>query len=370
MKKLKTNYNMLTLIYPYRNRSLTTVKRSMDSLAQQTVNDFEVQLVDYGSQPETAQTVKKLLEQYSFAHYQYVYTQFQPWNKSRALNSVIKKLSTDYFFVADVDLIFHPQFVERLLSLQQKNTATYFKVGYLSEMETQKQKEFAAYQIEKESDKEATGLTMFPVESIQKMRGFDEFYHFWGAEDTDMHLRFQNNEGKIVFYEEETLLLHQWHLSYMANEKAGLTEELQLGDIIKLNHQHLQFNQQHQIIRVNPKSWGEPIKKVQFERLTNFKEETRHLSNLQHEIEHLLFYELPYSKKILKVVIQQDEFMGSTAYKTKKALGKKVPLYYPLKTVNDMLLRQLIGFYRNDAYIYRVYKKEKRIELTLEKSEI
>ncbi len=62
---------MLTLIYPYRNRNIERVKRSLDSLKNQRVKDFSVQFVDYGSASEIASEVDSLLKNYDFVNYQY-----------------------------------------------------------------------------------------------------------------------------------------------------------------------------------------------------------------------------------------------------------------------------------------------------------
>ena len=194
---------MLTLIYPYRNRNIERVKRSLDSLKCQTVSDFSVQFVDYGSELEISSAIETLLKNYAFVNYQYYPTQFQPWSKCIALNSVIKGLKEGFCFVADVDMIFHPEFIAKAISLQKENTSTYFKVGFLNAEETKLSKNYSDYKVDFESEEGATGLTMFPFAALQKLQGFDEFYHFWGAEDTDMHVRLRNDGQTVNFYDSE-----------------------------------------------------------------------------------------------------------------------------------------------------------------------
>ncbi len=41
---------MITILYPYRDRELSRLKRSLDSLSKQSQPDFKVLLVDYGSE--------------------------------------------------------------------------------------------------------------------------------------------------------------------------------------------------------------------------------------------------------------------------------------------------------------------------------
>ena len=55
---------MITILYPYRNRDLERVKRSLDSLTLQTDQRFKVLFVDYGSTPKQAYLVKQLINNY------------------------------------------------------------------------------------------------------------------------------------------------------------------------------------------------------------------------------------------------------------------------------------------------------------------
>jgi hypothetical protein len=142
-------------------------------LARQTSDDFEVFFVDYGSWPETAEKVKKLCAAYPFITYQYCFTQFQPWNKSRALNSVIKTLDSGFCFVADVDMIFHSQFVTQAIALQKPETTTYFQVGFTSKKDDISQISEEKFSDFRKSTMEATGLSIFPVEVLKELHGFD-----------------------------------------------------------------------------------------------------------------------------------------------------------------------------------------------------
>ena len=357
---------MLTLIYPYRNRNIDRVKRSLDSLLSQTVTDFHVQFVDYGSAIEIALEVESLLKDYDFVNYKYYPTQFQPWNKCIALNSVIKRLNKGYCFVADVDMIFHPEFIAKAISLQKQNTSTYFKVGFLNDEETKRAKNFTDYVIDFESEEGATGLTMFPVEALQKLHGFDEFYHFWGAEDTDMHVRLRNSGCAVNFYGDEILMLHQWHSSYRSKESSNISEELQLSGIVQMNHYHLKQAEVNKVTMVNRNDWGRPLNKTGFELLQNFIGEVRQITNKKETIDHFLFCELSEVKgEVSRFIFSEDDFQNSLKYKAKRSLGKKVPAYYSMKEINDKLLLHIISFYRDYPYTYQVSEAENTIQLTI-----
>ena len=213
---------MISIIYPYRNRELKRIKYSLNTLQQQTNQNFEVYFVDYGSEQNLAKQVKELVSNYSFVNYLYINNNYQLWNKSKALNFIIRNLQSPYFFVADIDILFHSQFIEVTLGLAQPNKATYFQVGMLSAKEASREQSFEKYQVKFKTNESATGMTLFPVKSVQELRGFDEFYHFWGSEDTDMHVRLKNYGLKINYYDTRILMLHQWHETYRMKEKMEL----------------------------------------------------------------------------------------------------------------------------------------------------
>ena len=149
---------MLTIIYSYRNRDLNRLENSFNSLARQSLKDFEVILVDYGSESNFAKKAQELCLKYKFISYVYRFTQYQPWNKSKALNSVIKNLKTDQCFVADIDMIFRNDFIEIAYSLKDPENITYFEVGFLGPKEDLKNLNFADITNYRKSTHEATGL--------------------------------------------------------------------------------------------------------------------------------------------------------------------------------------------------------------------
>lgn len=345
---------MISIIYAYRNRELQRIKASLDSLVYQTNKDFEVIFVDYGSEETQANKVQELLSSYSFVKYYKHPTQFQPWNKSKALNSVIRKLTTDFCFVSDIDMLFHPQFIERLQQLKNLQKATYFQVGFLSSKETDKSKKFNEYQIYFKSKEGATGMTLFPVQQLKKIQGFDEFYHFWGSEDTDIHHRLRNFGLEVNFYNKEILLLHQWHPSYRTKESSQLTKELQLSGIVQLNYQHCIAALSEKKTIVNTKNWGGIISLEQLEKL-NQVDKSFLILNKKKDIDHFLYVQLPQLKSgLYEFYFSKDPFQNTLKYQMKKRIGKNVPIYYSLKEINDKLLLHIISFYRDEVYTYKI----------------
>jgi len=358
---------VITIIYSFRNREIDRVRKSLNSLCLQTNKNFNVIFIDYGSQIKTAQEVKNTVESFSFCTHYYVYAEFQIWNKSKALNFAIKKVTSDYCFIADVDMIFHPNFIEILNEKKVVNIATYFQVGFLSKEESLKEVPFEEYKINFLTDENATGMTLFPVEKLHLINGFDEFFHFWGAEDTDIHNRLKNVGCDIVYNDSKLLLLHQWHKNFRSRETKKISQELQLRGIVELNNNHMWFNFRNKVSQINKEGWGEVIKPSDFEELKGIDPQI--LSREKSKINHFLYNELPNSKeKVLAVKIKKGKIDRlEIKYLLKKILRRKVAERYTLREINDLFLIHIISFYNYFPYSYQISDDLENITFKIKK---
>jgi len=360
----------ITIIFPFRNRDVLRVKKALNSLMLQSDKKFKVLFIDYGSTTTIAREVAAIVTQYDFVQYHYLFTQYQPWNKSKALNYALRQTNTPNFFVADIDMIFRNDFVQKAIQLSngETNRNVYFKVGFLSEFETKLEKKFQDYKINFESNSEATGLTLFSTFALKSCGGFDEFYHFWGSEDTDVHVRLQNAGDSVIFYDYEILLLHQWHPSYRSLEQNLLTQDLQLSRIVQLNHQHLKEAVQLKKTNIHCLDQNYIMSHEDVQKLQEAKE-LLVLINKKEVIDHFLFFTLhESSRQFIKCQFIIDPFFLSKKYKLKRILGKKVPQYYSLKEINDQLLLHIISFYHHLPYIYYVSPDLKSMTFAIQKS--
>ncbi len=358
---------MLTIIYPYRNRDAERVKRSLNSLKKQSNTNFKVLFVDYGSNFHIAKEIKELIANYNFADYIYNFSERQPWSRAKAINIGLKNVKTDFVFTADVDMIFSPDFVSKLHQLKNPFKAYYFKVGFLNKNESKSDKRFEDYQIDFTSGVGAQGLSLFYLKSLEEIQGYDEFLHFWGAEDIDTHERLIRTGIESIFYDNQILLLHQWHKSYRKSETDALSIDLQLKGVVKLNHQHLLINQKNKVAKVNNESWGNLVQESDFNELEKCNNQII-LNNKVEVINHFLFIELPkFKDEVLSFQFIEDAFQNSTKYKVKKLLGKNVPQYYSLKEINDMLLLHIISFYHICPYSYKISQDLKSITFKIKK---
>lgn len=334
---------MIVILYPFRDRDMLRVQRSLDSWTTQTHTNFKIYVINYGSNSTISSQLKKVLEEYSFVTLKNCATQFQPWNKARALNSVIRELEESFCFVADIDMIFHPNFMETLNHVKAADTITYFKVGFLHKNESFTTNNFNTFKIHFVSDKEATGMSLFPIEALKKVRGFDEFFHFWGAEDTDVHKRLQNLGLSLNFYDKEVLVLHQWHPSYRSRESKKITKELRLHNAVRLNHTHMNYNATHKITKVNDEHWGQPLSNSDLTALENRIQKEITIPCTKSDIDHFINFELKALKKgYYCFKFEKQSKTAVLKQRMKLVLGKQVIAYYSLKEINDLLLMAIL----------------------------
>jgi glycosyltransferase involved in cell wall biosynthesis len=199
----------LSIIFGFRNRETDLVKNCMMSLSNQSFKDFEVLFVDYGSDPEFSEPLKKMLSAYSFVTYIYNTTTGMPWNRAHALNTGIRLARGEYIFTSDTDLIFSPDYFQEFCGRVNKNKIIYSNVYLLN-----KGQEYSAGI--KKSDLKiqsgGSGIGIYPSEKLKEIGGYDEYYKIWGCEDRDLKQRFS-----MTAVEQETMeienapVYHQWH---------------------------------------------------------------------------------------------------------------------------------------------------------------
>jgi len=199
---------MISIIVGFRNRDLERVKNSLDSLNNQTCKSFELIFVDYGSDPDVAIKVERLVQTYSFVKYIYNETRGMFWNRSHALNTGIKEAKGDCLIISDIDLCFPTCFLENLLQKDLDRCFYNFDCFYLPEhVSVEDLSNINLSQI----SIGYVGLCAVSRVNVLEINGFDEFYQVWGAEDDDFYLRlelFGCHKVRI-----DANVCHQWHPS-------------------------------------------------------------------------------------------------------------------------------------------------------------
>lgn len=354
---------MITIALTYRNRDLRIVQNCLDSLINQSNSSFRVILVDYGSQDTYVSSLTKLIANYPFVQFISCPLKKQLWNKSRAINIALQHCSSDYFFVGDIDMIFHKGFTEKLFQLKNQNEVTYFQVGFLDQEESKKTKSFNEFRINHLSHKEATGMTLYSTALLKSINGYDEFYHGWGAEDTDVHIRLQNKKVKVNFYDEKIFILHQWHpKSY----RSSVSIEPFHSHLERINHQYIQQTKKFKVIQANSYfNWGMlPI--VEDYSGLKYPEYTFSITNEKNDIEAFLTGTLFNLKDVVvNVQVVKHLFYKNFKNEVKKVMGKKHYQFFSFDEINDSILLTIISSFRNQAYEYEYSKTEQTINFKI-----
>lgn len=356
-----------TILYAYRNRDIKRVKLSLLSLQKQTVQNFKVQFIDYGSTENYANNVKDIVAQFPFATYHYIAHKGLLWNKSKALNYGIFNVKTEYIVTADVDLLFSENFIKHLESLAKPTHFSLFKIGYLPKEITPKKIKKSNFELLKPKFYGVTfGVGLFSKEALLKVKGLDTFFHFYGSEDEDLNNRLKT-AGYQLSRSEDNLLLHQWHTRYPKKKDKKLSITPRVLNIQRVNQRHFLWQKEEKITIPNQSEyWNQCYLKTDYKTLMQ-PHETRIIYNIKAQIIHFLNYEInTYKGKILKVVFKEAENYNSIKFKIKKILHKNTQPHLSLKAINDQVLHKIIFNYKDYNYNYKISDDLKEIEFTID----
>ena len=202
---------MISIVVGYRNREIERVKRSLDSLAEQTYTDFELIFIDYGSDIPVARQVEALVGEYDFVKYYYSNSKGRFWNRAHAVNTGFRFSSGEKIFISDIDIIYHPDFLKSIAAFNLENTFYTFSCYYLPEGVDNLQLRIAESET-RFQEYNGMGLSLIDKKHFSKVCGYDEFFMVWGAEDDDLTIRLSEIQlkGKHIALR-DTPIYHQWH---------------------------------------------------------------------------------------------------------------------------------------------------------------
>jgi glycosyltransferase involved in cell wall biosynthesis len=354
---------MITLVLTNRNRDLRIVKNCLDSLKNQSIQDFNCILVDYGSDKNYGIALQELLIRYPNIEIISCPVSGQLWNKCRAINLALKNCVTPYFLVGDIDLLFNPCFIVKANNLAHPKEIHYFQYGFLSQKESSTIKKFEDYSVDFKGNNEVTGTTLFPTDVIKKLNGYDEFYHGWGAEDTDIHIRMKNEGLKVHFYNQEILLKHQWHPKAYRSKNSTHPFHSQLE---RINHAYMMQTIIAKRTKVNRQVvWGK-IPEIKFyEKLSIPAQHQFYLQASNLQLQAFLAQLVNFENETVQLTLEDFSFLEKIRNRIKKMVGKKSISVLKMETINNLILEEIIKNYRNNPYEYSFNRKKKIISLTI-----
>lgn len=354
---------MISIVLTNRDRDLRIVKTSLKSLSLQSDKEFKVFLVDYGSKPDYIQDLKEVIKEFAFIELIICPVYGQLWNKSRAINIALKKCQTTYFLVGDIDLIFHPNFIKNGKELANPKEIHYFQYHFLSPEESLKEKDFDAYQIDFKGNDEITGTTLFPTEVLMSVNGYDEYYHGWGAEDTDIHIRLKNAGLSVIFQDSETLIKHQWHPK--AYRSKNSTNPFH-STLERINQSYMSLTEQSKRLKINIQSeWGKLPLETDYQKINNTADHKFILDTEEVKLSAVLKQLRNFENEIIEITIKKVFLKESLKQSLKKLLGKKSKTYLDLQVINDRILEEIVSSYRNNSYQYSFQRERGKIQLKI-----
>jgi len=232
---------MISVIIPCRNR-LKYLKNCIDSIIKQTFIDWEVIVVDYGSDTRCTEEFIKSLNSYRI---RCIYVDEKGrWNLSRARNIGLRHAKGEFIISLDADMIIADNVLERVWA------------------DFKERKQPVLYQIHRrdilldgsiklyEPQKEFGGVFLGAFQACSKaswlqVRGFDERLDMYGWEDGDLAVRMRRIGVEQYWMPLDVKIYHQYHPSSPGNETyINMIRS-------KLNRSHL----------ANDENWGSAEKK-------------------------------------------------------------------------------------------------------------
>ena len=209
-----------SILIGFRNREIDRVSRCIESFAQQSIQNFELIFIDYGSDLDVADAVQQLLSNYSFVKYIYTDTRGWFWNRAHALNTGLVNSKGKYIISSDIDMIHAPNFIEQLDKIVEPDVLYHYRCYYLPENYKYDHRNLngkaqADYPV---SSKNARGLLVIDKATCLRIDGWNEKFKIYGGEDNDISQKLLNAGLQLQWLPiNKFTTYHQWHPTHKKN---------------------------------------------------------------------------------------------------------------------------------------------------------
>lgn len=252
----------VTVIVAHRNRADYRLRNALRSIQEQAypAGGIRILVVDYGSDPQQLERLLAIAEPLAV---ECLPVRGQGnWNRAHCLNIGIKRAQTKFVMVTDVDVMLARNYLaEAIAALHRDPLSAVFApcvhlpescAGHLEAaslspgwLDLEALKLLGRI---KTADAFSPGMVATYTHFLHEIRGYDEFYHTYGAEDSDVAQRFLSLGLRHVSIADRTFYLHQWHVKFEGVRSDSLQQTIQR------NVQH--FKSTHSIKR-NAAGWGD-----------------------------------------------------------------------------------------------------------------
>ena len=204
-----------SFIATFKNREEKRIRLFLDSLNAQTFKDFELIFINQGSDDTVNKWVEKVVTEYNFIKYIFNCTEGYLWNKSNAINIGIKSAKGKHIIIADIDLIYLEDYLEKLKTNVKKGHFITHSVYYNSEKVIVNKPDDLVHIKDYSLFTEAFhSACVISLDILKEIKGFDEYYLVWGVEDDDIIKSLESaGECRMPLNTTHIPIYHQWHPS-------------------------------------------------------------------------------------------------------------------------------------------------------------
>ena len=248
----------VTVLIGIRDRADYRLVNALRSIRAQTHYPLRIIVVDYGSERTHSRLARNTCRHYGA---EFVRVNHAPtWSRSRCLNIGIRRATTKFVLASDADVILSPRYLSDaiaalkaspfsvicspMLDLPETSTEFFRRASETGDdLQVEKWKKRCSPRLGWELH---PGVVITYTSFFRLIRGYDEYYELWGAEDVDLVRRFSYLGVQPRRQDAESYYLHQWHVKF---------EGIQDKEQVQRNHAYLGKN--HSILRNNG-DWGMP----------------------------------------------------------------------------------------------------------------
>ena len=251
----------VTVVMGIRGRVDHRIVNALTSIRNQDYPEplIRIAVVDYGSAAEAAAHLARICREYD-ADYVRV-NDPGVWSRSRCLNVGIRRAETKFLLTSDADILLSRRYIASgvqilkdsppsivcapMLDLPRRLTTCLRRAARGSaplDVEGWRASSTTRFDADPHPS-----ITMSYTAVYKLIRGYDEYYELWGAEDEDLFRRLMKlgltprTPGSEGFY------LHQWHPKYEDLPKEGRER--------RIRRNRTYFRSHHSIVR-NQRGWG------------------------------------------------------------------------------------------------------------------
>ncbi len=212
----------VAVVIPIRDRAGARVRNVLASLGWQSARAREVIVVSHGSQPHIDAELAELCGAFG-ARLIRCGDPSEPWRKPVALNTGIRGALTEPTWLAtlDADMILAPNFLRSVVDLLESEPQSFVMCqssDLPSRITLPASHEELLWQLPLLKHCAAVrgqhgtgGIQAAARDFFMRVRGYDERFEWWGAEDGDMAARARASGLGCRWLTEQTFMLHQWH---------------------------------------------------------------------------------------------------------------------------------------------------------------